>query len=148
MLVLGTDGVLAHRILLVDDNRMGLIARKTVLAENGYDVTTTDHPERALALIEEQRFSLVVTDYKMPKMNGTQLIACMRGIGYRAPVILISGYVEALGLNEANTGADIVIQKGSLEVPQLLHAVRTLLHIRKPPVSSRPTAAARKRRKA
>ena len=147
MLVPGTRAVLPHKILLVGGNRNGLIARQTVLVENGYEVMIVDRPEQVMPLLEEQRFSLVVTDYKLPKMTGPQLIACVRGAEHKQPVILISGYVDALGLNEANTGADIVIQKSSLEVPQLLHAVRSLLNVRKPPTSARP-AQHRRRRKA
>jgi CheY-like chemotaxis protein len=146
MQVLGTNGASPHKILLVDDNRMGLVARKTVLAENGYDVTTVDKPERVLALMQEQRYSLVVTDYKMPKQTGVELIGCVREAGHRQPIILMSGYVEALGLTEANTGADMVIQKGALEVPQLLHAVRSLLNMRKPPASDRPQPTRRRRK--
>ena len=142
----GPRAVLPHKILLVDGNRNGLIARQTVLEENGYDVTVADRPERVLPLLDEQRFNLIITDYKIPKMTGSQLITVLRGAGHEQPVILISGYVEALGLNENNTGASLVIQKGALEVPQLLHAVRSLLNVRKPPVSARPSQARRRRK--
>ena len=143
----GTRAVLPHKILLVADSRNGLIARKTVLAENGYDVTIIDRADQVLPLLEESRFNLLITDYKLQKSTGAQLIAALRGAGHLQPVILISGYVEALGLTEANTGANLVVQKGALEVPQLLHAVRTLLNVRKPPTSARP-AQPRRRRKA
>jgi DNA-binding NtrC family response regulator len=143
----GARNVLPIKVLLVADSRNGLVARRTVLAENGYEVTGVDRADQVLPLLEESRFNLVVTDYKLQKSTGTQLIACIRAAGHKQPVILISGYVEALGLNEANTGADIVIQKGALEVPQLLHAVRSLLNVRKPMLSVR-SIAPRRRRKA
>jgi hypothetical protein len=47
------------------------------------------------------------------------------------PVILISEFVDALGLNEENTGADAVIQKSANEVSHLIRAVGRLLR-RKP----------------
>jgi hypothetical protein len=45
-------------------------------------------------------------------------------------IILISGFTDTLGLNEANTGADIVLQKSANEVTHLIRAVNRL--IRKP----------------
>ena len=45
-------------------------------------------------------------------------------------MILISGFTDTLGLNEANTGADVVIQKSSHEVSHLVRSVNRLL--RKP----------------
>lgn len=145
MQVLGTDGRSPHKILLVDDNRMGLLARKTVLTENGYDVTTVDKPEQVLELMNGAKFELVVTDYKMPKMNGIELISQLRAAGHRQPIILMSGYVEALGLTEASTGSDSVIQKSANEIPRLLHAVKSLLQSRrKPPAGYKPRAAERR----
>jgi DNA-binding NtrC family response regulator len=143
----GAQTILPNKVLLVADTRNGLVARRTMLAENGYEVTSVDRAEQVLPLLDENRFNLVVTDYKLQKTTGAQLIACIRAAGHHQPVILISGYVEALGLNETNTGANIVIQKGALEVPQLLHAVRTLLQIRKPSGSVR-SISVRRRRKA
>jgi FixJ family two-component response regulator len=92
-------------ILLVDDNKLGLSARKCVL---------------------------VVTDYKMPRMDGLELIAGLRKTQPDLPVILISGFVDALGLSEENTGADVVIQKSANEVSHLVRSVARLL--RKKPV--------------
>jgi CheY-like chemotaxis protein len=121
-----------HRILLVDDNRMGLAARKTVLEELGFPSVGVNNPEDAIARFSEQKFSLVVTDYRMPKMNGVELIRELRKRQPNIPVVLISGFVEALGLNEATTGADVVIAKSANEVAHLVRAVKRLVN-RKPP---------------
>jgi hypothetical protein len=48
------------------------------------------------------------------------------------PVILISGFVDALGLSEQNTGADVVIQKSHNEVSHLVRAVARLLNRKSP----------------
>ena len=47
------------------------------------------------------------------------------------PIVLISGFVDTLGMNEANSGADAVIQKSANEVTHLVRAVNRLLR-RKP----------------
>jgi hypothetical protein len=58
------------QILLVDDNHQGLIARKSVLHELGYSVVTATGGEEALELLGRQSFDVIVTDYKMPRMDG------------------------------------------------------------------------------
>jgi hypothetical protein len=64
------------------------------------------------------------------------------------PIILISGYAEALGMTEANTGADVVITKSANEVPHLVRSVKRLLGrpaSRKPAGSHRPQTTKAKR---
>jgi CheY-like chemotaxis protein len=119
-------------ILLVDDNRNGLMARKAVLAELGYRITTATRPTQALEAFRNDSFDLVITDYNMPEMKGIELIHHLRSDRPAIPVILISGYAEALGLNEANTRADAVIQKSANEVSHLVLAVARVLKRKAP----------------
>lgn len=126
------------RILLVDDNAHGLSARRCVLEELGYRIATAANAADALDQFHRQPFDLVVTDYKMPRMDGTELIARLRKQAPELPVILISGFVDSLGLNENNTGADAVIQKSANEVSHLVRTVARLL--RKSP-GKKPAAA-------
>jgi len=133
----------AARILVVDDNRNGLKVRKTLLEEEGYVITIADCPEAGLKQFESHSFDMVVTDYRMPKMDGVQLIAKIRALNPEIPVVLVSGVAEQLGLNEANTGANAVVAKTSNEPANLKRAVSRLL--KKKPAASQ-TAAARKRK--
>jgi CheY-like chemotaxis protein len=116
-----------ERILLVDDNELGLRARKVVLEELGYQVTAIGCGIEALHQFGRQVFDLVITDYKMPNLDGIQLIARIREQKPGVPVVLISGFAEALGLTDTNTGADIVIQKSCHEISALTRAVDRLL---------------------
>ncbi|MGE5489431.1 MAG: response regulator [bacterium] len=129
------------RILLVDDNRLGLAARKALLEEQSYDVTTATEGQEALGLFTTGHFDVVVTDFRMPRMNGLKLIAEIRARSPETPIILISGYADMMGFDEQNTGADVVIAKSANEVPQLIRSVKRLLHagVRKPPRSQRPS---------
>jgi CheY-like chemotaxis protein len=127
-------------ILLVDDNGHGLIARKAVLEEFGYKVLTARSGEEALELCAACTFDLIVTDYKMPKMDGIELIKKIRNSDSQARIIMLSGFVEPLGLDEKSTGADVVIAKSSGEVSNLVRTVGRLLARRvpkKPPVSQK-----------
>src|SRR5436309_14361599 len=107
---------LPARILLVDDNTHGLSARKTILEQLGYAVVAKSCPREALTCFTNERFDLLITDYRMPGMDGSQLISHVRTARADTPVVLISGFADMLGLNEAVTGANAVIQKGAHEV--------------------------------
>jgi len=127
------------RILLVYDNANGLAARKSVLQELGHVVLTATSGVDALDHFAAEPFDLVVTDYKMPRMDGLELIGRLRGQAPALPIILLSGFSEALGLAEASTGADVVLQKSANEVTHLIRAVNRLLR-RKPAAKKPPTS--------
>ena len=123
---------LSGRILIVDDNAMGLAARRSVLEELGHKVVTCGSPQDALELCGKQRFDVVVTDYKMPKMNGLEFIGRLKKQHPGVAVILISGFADTLGLTESSTGADVVLQKSAHEVSLLIRSVNRLLRQQKP----------------
>lgn len=122
----------AH-ILLVDDNREGLTARKSVLEELGFKIVTATSAHVALEIFGRQSFDLVVTDYKMPDMSGIELIQKIRQAKPAMPVILISGFADVLGLDSSTTGADIVMMKNANEVTHLVRSVTRLLNRKRPP---------------
>jgi CheY-like chemotaxis protein len=136
-------------ILLVDDNRQGLIARKSLLQELGYNISTATNGDEALELFSTQNFDVVVTDFKMPRMDGIELIKRIRSTQSNVRIILLSGFVEPLGLTEQSTGADVVIVKSAGEVGQLTRSVKRMLAqpARKPAASAeaapRPKSKAR-----
>jgi CheY-like chemotaxis protein len=120
--------VTSARVLMVDDNKHGLTARKQVLEELGHRVTVTQSAHDALDQFEKEKFDLVVTDYKMPRMDGLELIARLRVLEPSVRVILLSGFVDTLGMNAQNTGADATLQKSANEVTLLIRAVDRLLN--------------------
>jgi CheY-like chemotaxis protein len=124
-------------ILLVDDNRDGLLVRRALLEELGYTVEVAENGEKGLALFQASNFDVVVTDYRMPKMNGVELIARIRQGDPHARIVLLSGFVEPLGLTAENTGADSVIAKSANEPGHLARAIKRLVNAgkRKPPSS-------------
>lgn len=130
-------------ILLVDDNCDGLLVRRSLLEEAGCTVQLAHNGEEALRLFHASKFDLIVTDFRMPGMDGVQVIKNIRATQPNARVILLSGFVEPLGLNEENTGADAVIAKSSHEPANLARAVKRLLNRtwRKPPLSQKGSRA-------
>jgi DNA-binding response OmpR family regulator len=130
------------RILLVDDNAHGLTARKTVLEEVGHRVTTCTSGADALETFGRHKFDLVVTDYKMPRMDGLELIRRWRRAGDSRPVLILtardalSDRVDALEL-----GGDDFMAK-PFELPELIARVRALIRRSKAVASSQLTCGA------
>jgi len=126
------------RILLADDNQHGLLARKMILQEQGFEVEAATSGEEAWEIFQREHFDVVVTDYRMKQMNGSELIRLIRTSGSPARIIMLSGFAAAIGMTEASTGADQVIAKSNKEVPELLRAVKKLAHV---PVKRGPASA-------
>ena len=133
----------SRSVLLVAESRHGLVARRSVLEDLGCEVTTAPGVAEGAALYSANHYDLVVTDHKLPKMNGIALIAEIRKLSASAPIILLATFPEQLGLDEASTGASAVIGKGANEVAQLNRAVAKYIARRaskKPPQIQSGTA--------
>jgi CheY-like chemotaxis protein len=114
------------RILLVDDNARGLTARKMILADHGYGVDTALSGEEAWEIFQKYPFDVGVTDLRMGGIDGMELIRWIRATDAPARIILLSGFVDCLGLTAESTGADELINKSNTEIPELLRAIRKL----------------------
>jgi CheY-like chemotaxis protein len=80
------------KILCVDDHWHGLIGRKMLLEENGYEVLAATDGAEGLQLLLSQNVDAVVLDYQMPGMNGDIVAAKMKRINSRVPIMLLSAY--------------------------------------------------------
>ena len=79
-------------ILIVDDEKNYLIILKALLASEGYEVITEVNALNALQLLKETDFDLVITDMKMPKMDGIELLNEVKKIDSELPVIIMTAY--------------------------------------------------------
>jgi CheY-like chemotaxis protein len=129
------------KILLVDDVPQGTVARKSVLKSLGYEVETAESGQQALNQMELHSFHLMVTDYKMPGMDGLELIRRARKAYPVMRIILLSALADTLGFTEESSGADAVIAKSGNELNELTRTMNKLLArktVRKPAASQKP----------
>lgn len=82
-------------VLLVDDDMLGLEARKACVQALGFDVSTAAAGAEALATLAVICPDLAVVDYDMPEMNGVELTLKIRAIRPEIPVIMLSGKLIA-----------------------------------------------------
>lgn len=119
------------KILLIDDNHQGQLARKIILQDIGYAVATAGSGEEGLELfqaaLETAPFSLVVTDFRMPGIDGGEVVRRIRALARDTPVVILSGYAEVGALAPESTGADEVLAKGPREQFDLADTVRRLV---------------------
>jgi len=88
---------MATQILILDDERNYLLILEALLTDAGYAVTALDDPEMGLAYLEESEVDLVITDMKMPKMSGRQVMEHVKKAYPHIPVIIMTafGSIEA-----------------------------------------------------
>jgi DNA-binding NtrC family response regulator len=81
------------RILIVDDERDMLTLLKRIITEKTeHDVIVQHNPQKAVEIIEQEPFDLVITDLKMPKMDGIALLEEAKRIQPSAAVIMMTAY--------------------------------------------------------
>jgi len=101
-----------RKILVIDDEKITLKNLEHILKKEGYDVTVTDSGIQALKLIEEQQFDIVLTDIKMEKVDGFDILKKCRSLYPDTEVIMITGYATVENAVEAmKQGAFYYISK-------------------------------------
>jgi two-component system response regulator AtoC len=100
------------RVLVADDEENIRLVLRTLLKRNGYQVETADSGEQALTLIDSFGPDVVITDVRMPKMGGLDLLNTLRAKNNPATVIVMSAYGNVDQAIEAmKAGAYDYIQK-------------------------------------
>jgi len=79
-------------ILFVDDDRAILELVNEYLTELGYRIQITDNGTKALDLVKEQHFDIVFTDFKMPDIDGLELLAAIKEHRPQTEVIIVTGH--------------------------------------------------------
>ena len=91
-----------EKILIIDDEKSILDLLKVVFKKEGYQVATALSASRALELIEKNDFDLVLSDIKLPEMNGMEILKFIKDKKPDLPVVMMTAYgtikqaVEAL----------------------------------------------------
>ncbi|MEE4263276.1 MAG: sigma-54 dependent transcriptional regulator [Desulfobacteraceae bacterium] len=100
---------MAGKILIVDDEKdMLLLLQRIISGDTRHELVTEANPLKAVELFKKQSFDLVITDLKMPKMDGLKLLEEVKKIRPKVSVIVMTAY----GTIEAAVEA---IQKGAYD---------------------------------
>ena len=100
---------MAEKILIVDDEPDMLKLLSMILREKTpYEITTTNNPIEALELAKKGTFDLVISDLKMPGLDGLELIDAIKRVDADIPIIIITAYGTVESAAEA-------MQKGGFD---------------------------------
>jgi DNA-binding NtrC family response regulator len=91
---------MAH-ILVVDDERNTLDALSTILRREGHTVLTAASGQEALTQLQEEMVDLLLSDLKMPKMDGLALLRHVKAHHADVVVLMMSGYQDVTAAVEA-----------------------------------------------
>jgi two-component system NtrC family response regulator len=95
-------------ILIVDDEKNYLVVLSSFLSGEGYEPITADNAQQALDIVENTDLDLVLTDMKMPSMDGIELLRRIKEKSPDLPVVMMTAYgtvekaVEAMQLGAFN----------------------------------------------
>ena len=79
-------------LLLIDDEKNYLLVLETLLTEAGYAVTALNDPETALAFLEESEVDIVITDMKMPRISGREVLERVKKNWPHIPVLIMTAF--------------------------------------------------------
>lgn len=90
---------MSKNILLIDDDKLILMTLKRLLIREGYQVTTALNGQAALRKMEEDGFDLIISDIKMPEMDGIETVKKIRELLAQRrkppiPEIFITAYAK------------------------------------------------------
>jgi CheY-like chemotaxis protein len=105
-------GLASRRVLVVDDDPLVADSIRRMLQFDGHSVEVVFSAEEALALFSTKVFDLTMVDYEMPKMKGDELARAIKAVAPGQPIIMFTGYAEALSAGSADAaGVDLILGK-------------------------------------
>ena len=89
------------KLLILDDEKIALKNLTHIMKKENYDVTARQDSKKALQDIETKKFDIVITDLKMDKIDGMQILQRVKEISSESEVIMITGYATVESAIEA-----------------------------------------------
>ncbi len=124
---MASAATLSRRILVVDDDPLVADSIRRMLLFDRHQVEVAGSGEEALALFGKGGFDLTLVDYEMPRMKGDQLAIALKTIAPQHPIIMFTGYAEAVAAAAAPLkGVDLILGK-PFNLEELRRALAGLL---------------------
>jgi CheY-like chemotaxis protein len=86
----------SKRVLVVDDEPLVAQTLRRVLLAEGHTVELAEDGVKALAILQASLPDLVITDFKLPGMDGMELAANIKKLAPSLPIILLTAYAESI----------------------------------------------------
>ena len=84
----------SHKVLIVDDDPEFRKAMGRMFEKSGYETKITGDGNEALEVLSNETFDLIISDLRMPKLDGVELMSEIRRKGLETPIIFLTAYGE------------------------------------------------------
>ncbi|MBA7533954.1 Protein-glutamate methylesterase/protein-glutamine glutaminase [subsurface metagenome] len=81
-----------RRMLVIDDERVVLMSCKRVFSDENYEVVSTDSAKQGLELVSQNKFDVILCDWKMPEFDGMDVVEELNNRTPDSTVVMISGF--------------------------------------------------------
>lgn len=125
------------KILVVDDEPQILRVLRRSLEANGFEVATAPDAATALDIVNASRIQLLITDLRMPEMDGVELCRRVRTTSQMPIIVLSVKGEEAAKVEALDAGADDYVTK-PFGMEELLARIRALSRRSTTPTTARP----------
>ena len=123
-----------YNILIVDDEKEYSKVVSMILKDAGYSTDTCSNGEEAIEYIKKNEVSLIITDIRMPKMSGEELIVEVNKLGQDIDILVVTAYASIeSAVNTIRNGATDYFVKSSNPEELLIKVDRIceMRHIKK-----------------
>ena len=95
-----------HKILVIDDDMDICHLLKKFLSKNNYEVMTAHNGEMGLKILDDMQPDLVMTDFRLGDMDGSEVITAIKSRMPHVPILVITGYSDIrIAVNVMKLGA-------------------------------------------
>ena len=115
------------KILIVDDERTILLTIQHLLNEQGFETCEASNGLAALQLFQTQFFDLVISDLRMPRMDGVSFLHEVKNLDPTVPIIVLTAYATSEILSAANERHAFTYLPNPFQSETLLRIVGELL---------------------
>jgi len=117
------------RVLVVDDDTSTLASLSRAFRLAGHEAVVCDDATRAIGLVKNERFDIVVSDVVMPRKDGLAMLAALREAGVTTPVVMVSGQATVdMAVRATRLGAVDFLEK-PITTEKLLLTIENALRL-------------------
>lgn len=115
------------RILIIEDKIAAAFPLQELLKENGYSTDLAVSGREALLKFSRKSYDLMLTDYRLPDMDGVELMKEFRTRSPEINVVFLTGYDALLRREKIKTGPKCQIVEKSVNPGKILQTIKAML---------------------
>lgn len=117
---------MTKEVLVIDDQAGIRMLLSDILENEGYSITTADNGKEALDKLYNHEYDLLIIDYRLPVISGTEILQKLKRDQMEIPVIVISGLADEAGEELAENACVKAVLAKPFDIQQLLETVKKI----------------------